>query len=228
MLSELISGGADLTSVIIYIISSLAVIFLTMPVHEFAHGFAATKLGDNTPRWQGRLTLNPFAHIDWLGAACILLFGFGWAKPVEVNARSFRNPKGGMALVAFAGPLSNLIVSFVSLLFFNAITLITPTTETVYMILLYIMYFFYFIATINISLAVFNLIPIPPLDGSRILNAVLPDRIYYKIMQYERFIYLGLLVLLYVGVLDGPLSFLSDAVFGYIEKLAELPFILFS
>ena len=227
MLSELISGGADLTSVIVYIFSSLAVIFLTMPVHEFAHGFAATKLGDNTPRWQGRLTLNPFAHIDWIGAACILLFGFGWAKPVEVNARSFRNPKGGMALVAFAGPLSNLIVAFVSLLFLNAISLITPTSETTYTILLYVLSFFYFIAMINISLAVFNLIPIPPLDGSRILNAVLPDRIYYKIMQYERFIYFGLLALLYVGILDGPLSFLSDAVFDFVARLADLPFIFF-
>ena len=227
MLSELISGGADLSSVIIFILSSLAVIFLTMPVHEFAHGFAATKLGDNTPRWQGRLTLNPFAHIDWIGAACILLFGFGWAKPVEVNARNFRNPKGGMALVAFAGPFSNIIVAFISLLVCNALQLITPTTETAYIILYYILTFFIFIASINISLAVFNLIPIPPLDGSRILNAVLPDRIYYKIMQYERFIYLGLLALLYVGILDGPLSFLSGAVFDFVARLAELPFIFF-
>ena len=119
LINRLLSGNIDFVGVIIYILSSLAVIFLTLPVHEFAHGFAATKLGDPTPRYQGRMTLNPFAHIDWIGAACILLFGFGWAKPVQINTNNFKNPKRDMALTALAGPASNIIVALIALIFYN-------------------------------------------------------------------------------------------------------------
>ncbi|MBR4123865.1 MAG: site-2 protease family protein, partial [Clostridia bacterium] len=118
MLRSILSGSLGISGAVVYIISSLVVIFLTMPVHEWAHGFAAVKLGDDTPRFQGRLSLNPFAHIDYIGALCILLFGFGWAKPVQVNGRNLRNPKRDMALVALAGPLANIIVAFIALLLF--------------------------------------------------------------------------------------------------------------
>lgn len=220
MLSQLLSGRMDFASVIIYILSSLAVIFLTLPIHEFAHGFAATKLGDPTPRFQGRLTLNPFAHIDYFGALCILLFGFGWAKPVGVNAYNFKSPKRDMAITAFAGPLSNLAVALISLFLFNLIGLFINTVG----ILFYIARFFLYIAFINVSLAVFNLIPVPPLDGSRVLFAVLPDKYYFKIMKYERYIYYGMILLIVTGVLDAPLSAASDAVFGFIGFIANLPF----
>ena len=226
MLISLLSGGnVDFINVVVYIISALAVIFLTLPVHEFSHGFTAVKLGDDTPRWQGRLTLNPFAHIDYFGALCILLFGFGWAKPVEVNTRNFRNPKRDMAITAFAGPLSNLIVSFLSLIITNIIVLIFGINTLLgSKILQYLLLFFSFIVQINISLAVFNLLPIPPLDGSRLLSAFLPDRLYYRLMQYERIIFFALFALLWIGVLDVPLEFLSNAVMSLFSKLMMLIF----
>ncbi len=223
MLFNIIRGGTmSFTEIIVYILSTLAVVFITLPIHEFAHGFAAVRLGDNTPRWQGRLTINPFAHIDYIGALCIVLFGFGWARPVQVNHNNFRNPKRDMALTALAGPLSNIIMSVAAMLFANTFTLVFSKSGI--MALIYIAFFFQWIARINISLAVFNLIPIPPLDGSRLLSALLPDKYYYALMRYERYIYYGLLLLIIVGALDIPLSFLTNIVMNGVGFIAGLPF----
>ena len=219
-----------MSEIIIYTLSSFVVIFLTLPIHEWAHGFISTKLGDPTPHYQGRLTLNPMAHIDWMGAAGILLFGIGWAKPVQVNARYYKNPKWGMAIVALAGPLSNIIVAFISIFLYKVIEILLLLTGLLgdnYTLLFVISMFFVAIAQINVHLAVFNLIPIPPFDGSRILFTFLPQKYYFKVMKYEQFVFIGILALLYTGVLDAPIAILSEKVLNVVEILALLPFKLF-
>jgi len=210
--------------VISFLIAFLFNVFVTLPIHECAHGFVAYKLGDNTAKYQGRLTLNPFAHIDYVGALSMLIVGFGWAKPVPVNAGYFKKPKVGMAITALAGPASNLILAFISLLLSNVVMLIGTAVgnETFLTVCWWIICTFWFIAEINTYLAIFNLIPIPPLDGSRILSAFLPDKYYYKLMQYER--YTGLIVFALVYVFRDQLSIVSDFVLTGINILASLPF----
>ena len=198
MLDIIRGGNLTFLNVIIYLISTAAVIFITLPIHEWAHGFAATRLGDPTPRWQGRLSFNPMAHLDPIGSLCILLFGFGWAKPVSVNPRYFKNVKTGMAITALAGPVANLIMGLIGVLLGNLMILITAVTDIEFFY--YVAVFFVFVARINISLAVFNLIPIPPLDGSKVLNAVLPQRLYFKIMEYERYGFIILILLINLPV----------------------------
>ncbi len=218
---EFISGDIGFVELGVILFSMLFVIFCAAPLHEFAHALAAVKLGDNTPRLQGRLTINPVVHIDPIGALMILVCGFGYAKPVSVYMHNFKKPKVGMAIVALAGPLSNLIQAFIALVICNLVSMLGFIDST---ILGYIILFFSFAAQINIGLAVFNLLPIPPLDGSRIATAVIPDKYYYKVMQYERYIQIALFALLFTNILSTPLNYLSDLVFFGLNFVASLPF----
>ena len=218
---EFLRGDIGFIELGIILFSMAFVIFCAAPLHEFAHAFAADKLGDDTPRLRGRLTVNPMAHIDPMGALMIFVCGFGYAKPVPVRIRKFKNAKLGMAAVAFAGPLCNLLQALIALFICNLVSALGFGDSQ---ISAYIILFFSFAATINVGLAVFNLLPIPPLDGSRVASVIVPDKYYFKIMQYERYITIVVFILLFTGILSGPLNLLTDYVFFGLNYVASLPF----
>lgn len=218
MLFSILRGASGIEIAILFL-ARLFVVFCTLPVHEYAHAFVADKLGDKTARLSGRLTLNPLAHIDILGAIMILFVGFGYAKPVPVNPRNFKNPKKGMALTALAGPFSNILMAVVFMFLSNVLSLFG---SSLFVQAFYV--FFSFAASINIGLAVFNLIPIPPLDGSRVLELLIPDKYYYKFAQYERYIVIVIFGLIIFGVLDAPLAFLQNHLYSALNYIVSLPF----
>ena len=189
------------------------VMLLAIPLHEAAHAWVSAALGDPTARDRGRLTLNPIAHFDPLGAICMVFAGVGWAKPVPANPQRFKNPRVGMALTAAAGPAANLLLAYLSAILYKLLYNLSPIT----IFWNFLLQLLYMTVTLNVTLAVFNLLPVPPFDGSRIAGLLLPRRLYFKVMQYERYLFIGIFLLLMLGVLDGPLYLLQSAAFRWLN-----------
>ena len=209
------------------LISFLLVIptlLIALSFHEYAHALCAYRLGDPTARAFGRLTLSPRKHLDPIGTLCLLICGFGWAKPVPVNTRHLKKPRRDMMLIALCGPVANLLLSFLGYLFLRTVFSLrfSISSDALYTVLYT---FFYYFCTVNLALAIFNFLPIPPLDGSRLLGLVLPHKWYYRFLQYERQITLILFLLLIVGALDWPIGFLQDGMLWLFDKaIGWIPF----
>jgi len=210
------------------LILNVIIVLFALTVHEVAHGYAAYKLGDPTARAFGRLSLNPIRHLDLIGFICMLLFRFGWAKPVPINTRYFKKPRRDMAICALAGPLSNVLMSFAALLVYRIFLAVIMAnydmikSEFVFNLIVLIFDFLINFSTLNLYLGLFNLIPVPPLDGSRILFVILPDKYYFGLMKYERYIQIALILLLYMGVIRRPLGAAFDAVFDGMNFIISL------
>ena len=201
------------------LIYSVPAILIAMVLHELSHAWVSYRLGDPTPKQTGRLTLNPLKHLDPLGSLLLLFAGFGWAKPVQINPYYYKNRKMGTVLVSLAGPCMNFILALIGSLIISIIyrivgERITFETEAGYKAFIYVWRFLYYFMMLNIGLGVFNLIPFPPLDGSKVLASVLPDPLYSKWMRYERYGQFVLILVLYLGLLNTPLSFLRSQVFN--------------
>ena len=205
-----------LTDILVSVLPAL----ICITFHETCHGLVAYKLGDPTAKRAGRLSLNPLKHIDWMGLAMMVVFHFGWAKPVPVNMLNFKNPKRGMAITALAGPVSNLLLAIVALALYGplyicsalgyggaVVSFLAQTVGTT--------------AYLSLALAVFNLIPVPPLDGSKVLFSALSDRAYWKLMHYERYGMIVMILLVATGVLGTPLSNATAAVFEWLFPIAQ-------
>ena len=205
----------NLTDYIYIVVAALFAIIL----HEIAHGLVSTWLGDPTPKRQGRLSLNPLKHLDPIGTLCLIFFHVGWAKPVVVNPDYYKNKKRGMALVALAGPLMNFLLAIFSIIIMAIFVKVNAYSNVLIIIYNFLLYF----SVINLGLGLFNLIPIPPLDGSRILGAFLKDDTYEQYMKYERYGFIIIAILLALSSLRGNgtsfISELADIIFNFIFRL---------
>ena len=196
----------------------VAASLLCITFHETCHGLAAYRLGDNTAKRMGRLSLNPLKHVDLRGLIMMALFRFGWAKPVPVDMRNFKNPKAGMALTALAGPVSNVVLAYAAVVLCNFVIFLADRLGSTWL-LLALAQFVVYVEIISAGLAVFNVFPIPPLDGSKVLFALLSDRAYDRLMRYEKYGMGLLMVLLVTGAIDRPLGAMRDWLLTWLNSL---------
>ena len=242
MLFSLLGSRNSFQEILVYLLLFIPIYLISFSVHEAAHAFTAWKLGDPTARNLGRLTLNPMKHLDPIGTIAMLVIGIGYGKPVPINSRYFKKPKRDMAISSAAGPLSNLLLAFIGMVGYTITNQLTPFVgkglrtwpftyyasldgfPTSTMVGMILMTFFFYFGWMNVSLAIFNLIPIPPFDGSRIAFAILPDRYYWKVMQYERYIMIGLIAVIFGlnRVLPvSPIALIAEKILSGIYFLAN-------
>lgn len=234
MIFDLLRGGNIGRLEFIMVLFMFPITIISLVVHEISHGLMAKKLGDPTAKYMGRLTLNPLAHLDPIGTVSMLLFGIGWAKPVPIDPRYFKNPKKGMALVGLSGPVSNLILAFIGVLLFKMlgafvhmnILLEDGILKQYYGSTIcgwdYLGLFLFMFTVRNVYLALFNLIPVPPFDGSRVFYFALPDKYYFGVMRYERQIMMITMILLATGIVSLPLGYLTDGIMWLFDSTIGL------
>ncbi len=240
MIRSIMQSGLPLEPALTIVVLMVPVILLSLSLHEFAHGYAAYKCGDDTARSLGRLTLNPIKHLDFIGFICLLFFGFGWAKPVPINSRYFKRPRRDIRIVSLAGPLTNAALVLVSVLLYRiTVQIAVPelageSFQNYFMLIILgsqqmisipatiLLTFFSQAALINATLFIFNLLPIPPLDGSKILMTTLPQKAAMALARHERTITLVLYIALLAGFLSGPLSVAMQYVVYGVDKLFML------
>lgn len=207
---------------IINLLISVASRLIAITGHEFAHGWVSYKQGDPTPKYEGRLTFNPLAHLDPVGTILMLVTGFGWARPVGVNPMYYRDRKKGMAITAIAGPIANFIMAFAGILIAVICSIIGNAMGDELNLLGGVSRVFVSFAFTNLSLMVFNLIPIPPLDGSKVLGIFLPNRMYYNVLRYEQYAIILIMILSLTGVFSSIIGGGVSMMISLIMKLINL------
>lgn len=219
MLINLLFAG-DMRALLIGVLLAVPSVVICLTVHECAHGLAARLMGDRTAEMAGRLTLDPMAHIDPWGFLCLMLFGFGWAKPVPVNVSNFKNRRAGDAVTALAGPVSNFLLAFVAFFGMTALGQVLPLRSNFEIILLQ---FLWYLGALSTGLGVFNLIPIYPLDGSHVLNSILPFDLQRRwnnfIARYQSVLLLVFILVLWWGGLDIVIGGARRLLLGLAQRL---------